>query len=47
MAKVKKSAVKIIKKKWVPILASSEFNNQPIGETFVAEDQKAAQEYYS
>jgi len=35
MAKVKKTAVKIVKKKWVPMYASQEFNKQRIGETYV------------
>lgn len=40
MAKVKKSAVKVVKKIWVPIHASSEFNNVKIGESYVVEKAK-------
>jgi len=41
MAKVKKSAVKVVKKKWVSLYASAEFNKQRIGETYVVETKDA------
>lgn len=37
MAKSKSAAVVIKKKRWIRILASKLFNNQPIGESFVSE----------
>jgi len=41
MAKVRKSALKVVKKKWVPIYATAEFNKIKIGETYVVETKDA------
>lgn len=47
MAKVKKAAIKIIKKKWVPLYASAEFNKEKIGETYVVETKDAIGKHIS
>ena len=41
MATKSQQELKKKKKKWIPILASKEFNNQEIGETYVEESEQA------